>query len=131
MRQLFIMLCMLLLAAPACAASSTKPETATQPGGFEGPVSGADAETAAAALQLPADAKVLLKGNLVSRVAGEKNVFVFRDATGQLEVHITPKQFRGVTINPDMPVQLTGKIVKTENPNDKIRVRITDLQVMK
>lgn len=100
-------------------------------GGFEGPVSGADAQTTDKALTLSPDSRVLLKGHLDSRLVGEKNIYLFKDDTGQIEVHITPRQFGGNTIKPDTLIQISGKIEKPANPGDKPRIRVRELEILK
>ena len=57
-------------------------------GGFQGPTSAADADTVAKALKCWDDAPVTLTGNIVERLAGSDDQYMFRDATGQDTVDI-------------------------------------------
>lgn len=100
-------------------------------GGFEGPVSGAQAENVAAAKKLPQDGRVVLTGNIVSRVVGENNEYMFKDGTGEIQVRITPKQFRDNKVTPVTKVQIVGKIDKSANSPDSARLKATSLEVLK
>lgn len=132
MRYLLALFVAFILAAPVSAADRTSPEgeEASQMGGFEGPISGAQAETVAKALELPQDGTVMLTGNIISRVAAERNDYIFKDSTGQMTVRITPKYFKNHKITPKTRVRLVGKIDKPEDNNDKTKVKVTLLEVL-
>lgn len=125
MRLLLSLMLIVLLASPVLAARGGQQGEEQATGGFEGPVRGAQAETVEKALKLAPDSRVILKGNIVASVAGEKNVYIFKDNTGEITVAITPKQFKGNTIKPDTSIQITGKIV-ADNP-EGIKLRVSKL----
>lgn len=132
MRYLFSLILVALLSCPVMAAKNVPEATNEEPvGGFEGPVRGAQAETVEKAMKLAQDSRVVLAGNIIASIAGEKNQYIFKDATGEMTVLITPKQFRGLVINPDIKVQLSGKIEKTANAPDQARLRVSQLELIK
>lgn len=132
MRYLLSFILVALLAAPAMGAKSApQPGEEGPVGGFEGPVRGAQAETVEKALQLAHDSRVILAGNIIASVAGEKNQYIFKDATGELTIVIPPKQFKGQTINPETKVRIGGKLEKGPNIADGARVRVNQLEIVK
>lgn len=132
MRFILALILTLALAAPAMAAKS-ETETAPAQGGFEGPVRRAPAETVEKALTLAHDARVTLNGNLVESVEGERNLYIFKDASGEMPVVITPKQFSQLPnkITPAMKLSIGGKIIKDANAPDPVRLRVTRIEVVK
>lgn len=132
MRFLLALILMLGLAAPAMAAKGGT-EPAPLQGGFEGPVRRAPAETVEKALTLDHDARVTLNGNLVESVEGERNLYIFKDASGEIPVVITPKQFSQFPdkITPAMKLSIGGKIVKDATAADPVRLRVTRLEIVK
>lgn len=60
------------------------------------------------AKQMPDDAWVTLQGNIVKQIGDED--YVFQDNTGQINVEIDQKYWRGITINPTDLVQITGEV---------------------
>lgn len=133
MRFLSIFILLALLATPAYGArdKSDPGDEPAQAGGFEGPVTGAQADTVAAALKQAQDARIVLTGNITSSIAGEKNLYVFRDPTGEMLVIITPRQFKGNTITPNIRVRLSGKLEKHASDPEKARLRVRDLEIIK
>lgn len=125
--------CLLLLAFLAMPAYAARDEVAmpARTGGFEGPVSGAEAETVASALKLHQDSRVALTGNILSRVAGEQDEYIFGDATGKLPVYITEEQFKGYTVTPEVLVRLSGKLEKLAKTPDTARVKVKLLEIVK
>lgn len=92
-------------------------------GSFSGPISGAMADTVAKAKELPDDAPVILTGNIVSQVAGHRNRYVFKDATGEIPVKIGEKAFRGQNVTPGDTVRISGKVDKDWGKELKIKVK--------
>lgn len=132
MKYFITLLLLAFLAMPVVAAEKATPKAATeeQVGGFEGPVSGAQAETVEKAKKVAQDARVVLTGHIVSSVAGEKNEYIFKDATGQMSVIITPKGFKGNKVTPDTKVRIIGKVDKQASAPDAARVKVTRLEVV-
>lgn len=123
----------LFLAAPTFAAYSGP--TGADPGfkgsvtGFKGPVSGSQAQNVAEALKLEDNARVSLVGNITSKLAGSKNEYMFRDATGEIAVEIDNKVFRalGVEVTPETTVRISGKMDKDFAKNPEIEVRVLEI----
>lgn len=123
----------LFLAAPAYAAY-TGP-TGGESGfngpvtGFKGPVSGSQAQNVAEALKLSDNARVSLVGNITSKLAGSKNEYMFRDASGEIAVEIDNKVFRalGVEVTPETTVRISGKMDKDFAKNPEIEVRMLEI----
>lgn len=97
-------------------------------GGFDGPVSGAMADTVAKAVTLGDDSPVVLTGNIVSQVAGSKDKFLFKDATGEVRVEIDRKVFAGRTVTPKDTVRIMGKVDKDFGKDVKIDVKMLEIQ---
>lgn len=130
MRFFACLLLFVFLAAPAYAARD-EAAIPVKAGGFEGPVSGAEAETVASALKLHQDSRVALTGNILSRVAGEQDEYIFSDATGKIPVCITPEKFQGYTVTPEVRVRLSGKLEKLAKTPDAARVKVKLLEIVK
>lgn len=92
-------------------------------GGFQGPTAAADADTVAKALKCWDDAPVVLTGNIVERLAGSDDKYMFRDATGQVMVDIDDDLFLGRTVTPQTRVRLHGKVDKELMEPTKIDVK--------
>ena len=96
-------------------------------GGFSGPVSGAMADTVAKALTLGDDAPVVLTGNIVSQVAGKKDKFIFKDATGEVRMEIDRKVFAGQSVTPQDTVRIIGKVDKDLGKDVKIEAKSLEI----
>lgn len=114
------------LALPAQAAFDG-PGAKVAAGGFEGPVSGAMADTVAKAVTLGDDSPVVLTGNIVSQVAGSKDKFTFKDATGEVRVEIDRKVFAGRTVTPKDTVRIIGKVDKDLGKDVKIDAKALEI----
>ncbi|MBR5154429.1 MAG: NirD/YgiW/YdeI family stress tolerance protein [Alphaproteobacteria bacterium] len=77
-------------------------------GGFEGP--GITSTTVADALKLNDDAPVVLKGKIEKALGNEK--YQFNDGTGTIVVEIDDDEWKGLTVKPEMLVQISGEIDK-------------------
>ena len=129
MRYILPIILALFLAVPANAAF-IGPGAAGQPkqGGFSGPVSGAMADNVAAAKSLKDDAAVLLTGNIVSKVAGTKKKYIFKDATGEIMIEVSPKRFKGLNISPANTVRISGKV--DQDFGQELEIEVKDLEVV-
>ena len=115
-----------LLAALALPFALSAPAQAAT-GGFAGPVSGAQADTVAKALTLGDDAPVVLTGNIVSQVAGKKDKFIFKDATGEVRMEIDRKVFAGQSVTPADTVRIVGKVDKDLGKDVKIEAKSLEI----
>lgn len=129
MKYLMALFMLAFLAMPVLAADKTAEDPASK-GGFEGPVSGAKAETVDKALKLSQDDSVVLTGHIVSRQVDGKNVYLFKDKTGEIQVIITSKVFKENKISPETNVSLVGKIDKQSAGPNTPRVKVSRLDVL-
>ncbi len=127
MRYLLTLVLMAFLSAPAFAAFQG-PGT-RQSGGFNGPGSQASAVTVEKAKTLADDSIVTLTGNIVSQIQGEKDDYMFRDATGEIRVDIDHKYFNGQDVTPADTVRITGKVDNDFGKAVEIDVKL--LEVLK
>ena len=79
----------------------------TGPGGFTGPM---NVVTAEHAKTLKDDTKVTLQGTIQSHIGGEN--YIFKDASGTLEVEIDNRRWAGQTISATDRVEIFGEIDK-------------------
>jgi uncharacterized protein (TIGR00156 family) len=77
-------------------------------GGFEGP--GINTTTVQDALKMNDDTPVVLKGKIEKSLGNEK--YQFNDGTGIIVVEIDNDEWNGLTVTPDMLVQISGEIEK-------------------
>lgn len=83
--------------------------TQTQGGGFVGP--NGSSTTVESAKSLRDDAWVTLRGNIVERISDD--LYVFKDATGTINVDIDHKRWNGLTVTPQDTVEIQVKWIKT------------------
>ena len=107
---------MALCSAPVLAAqqggfSGPTTTTQSQSGGFVGP--NGSITTVASAKALRDDAWVTLRGNIVERISDD--LYVFKDATGTVNVDIDHKRWNGVTVTPQDVVEIQGEVDKDWN----------------
>ena len=79
-------------------------------GGFTGP---SMVVTVEQAKSLKDDAKVTLRGTIESHIGGEN--YIFKDATGTIEVEIDSRRWAGQTISATDRVEIFGEIDKDWN----------------
>lgn len=107
MRQLILAITFLLSSVLAVAQYTG----AGSAGGYTGPSSAA--ATVEQALNMRDDTPVILVGNIVQHLGGDK--YLFRDATGEVTVEIDHKDWRGVTVGPDDLVEIQGEVDRDWN----------------
>lgn len=130
MRKLCALLVLAALTfAPAAVFSKDQKDGMNWTGGFNGPVSGAMADTVARAKDLQDDAPVVLTGNIISQVMGKKHKFMFKDATGEILVDIDRKAFRGQEVTPQDTVRLMGKVDK--DWGEDLEIDVKRLEIVK
>ena len=88
-----------------------------------------NAATVEKAKTLADDAAVVLTGSIVSREAAQKDMYIFKDATGEIRVKIERKVFRGNTVTPENQIRITGKMDKDEGKD--IEIDVKSLEVLK
>ena len=114
-----------LAAMVAVMALCSAPVLAAQQGGFSGPTTTTQSQsggvvgpngsitTGASAKSLRDDAWVTLRGNIVERISDD--LYVFKDATGTVNVDIDHKRWNGVTVTPQDVVEIQGEVDKDWN----------------
>ncbi len=123
MRFIMTLVFVAAMAMPAYAAFSGPGAEGGKQGGFTGPVTGSQASNVAEALKLPDDARITLTGKITSKLAGSKDEYIFADGTGEIQVEISPRTFRGLDITPDTPVRISGKMDKDFASKPEIEVK--------
>ena len=106
---------MALCSAPVPAAQqggfSGPTATQSQSGGFVGP--NGSSTTVESAKSLRDDTWVTLRGNIVERISDD--LYLFKDATGTVNVDIDHKRWNGVTVTPQDVVEIQGEVDKDWN----------------
>ena len=98
-----------VLSAVALASVFAAAPAMAQTGGFTGP--GATQEGTVAQLKtLPDDAHLILNGNIVRNVQGDK--YEFKDGTGTVELEIDRKYWNGQNVKPENTVKLIVEVDK-------------------
>lgn len=138
MKYLFTLLLVLALAVPAISATQTTSQETDKTqkqkgdrapkGGFRGPISGAKADTVAKALELVNEAPVVLTGSLVSKDVAEKDIYIFKDDTGEVKVKIERKVFGGKDVTPETKIRIGGRVEKEDGKD--IVIDVKNLEIM-
>lgn len=92
-------------------ATQTQTQTQTQQGGFVD--NSVSPTTAAKAKDLKDDSWVKLRGNITERLSDDR--YVFRDASGTVNVEIEQKRWNGQNVTPQDQVEIQGKVDKDWN----------------
>lgn len=106
-----------LASAPAFAANQggfsdpTSTTTTSQAGGFVGP--NGTVTTSANAKSMRDDTWVTLRGNIIERISDD--LYIFKDASGTVNVDIDHKRWNGQTITPQDVVEIQGEVDKDWN----------------
>ena len=127
MRYLLTFVMLAVLAVPAYAAFEGPNSGGQSMGGFQGPTGGVQADTVKKAQSSWDDAPVVLTGNIVERLAGSDDKYLFKDATGQIIVDIDHEIFAGRTVTPQTKVRLSGKVDKDMMEPVKIVVKVLEI----
>jgi len=76
--------------------------------GFTGPGTTATLKTVASVNSMQDDEKITLEGYLVKKIRSEH--YIFRDASGEIEVEIDNEDFKGVKVTPETKIRLVGEV---------------------
>ncbi len=126
MRYLLTLLMLAVLAVPAYAAFEG-PTSGQNAGGFQGPTGGVQADTVKKAKSAGDNAPEVLPGQIVERMAGSDDKYLFKDATGEIIVDIDHKIFAGRTVTPQTSVRLSGKVDKDLMKPVKVDVKVLEI----
>lgn len=130
MRYLVALMFVALLAAPVMAAEQGGFQgagAAVSGGGFQGPVSGEYVDTVKEAIGSWDDTPAVLTGNIVSRVAGSDDEYIFRDKTGQMQIEIDDEVFAGRKVTPENLVRISGEVDKDIIKDGKVDVSVLEI----
>ena len=103
-RPLSIGIFIILMTASLCMAAPSSSIT----GGFTGP--GPGLNTVKQVHTMPDDAPVSIQGQIVQHLG--KDLYLFRDATGEITVEIDHDLWRGQAVNPQDTVIIHGEVEK-------------------
>jgi len=92
-------------------ATPSQTQNQTQQGGFVD--NNVSPTTAAKAKDLKDDSWVKLRGNITERLSDDR--YVFRDASGTVNVEIDQKRWNGQNVTPQDQVEIQGKVDKDWN----------------
>ena len=92
-------------------ATQTQAQNQTQQGGFVD--NSVSPTTVAKAKELKDDSWVKLRGNITERLSDDR--YVFRDASGTVNVEIEQKRWNGQNVTPQDQVEIQGKVDKDWN----------------
>lgn len=99
----------ILLASCLAFALPSNAETPFPPrGGFKDSV--AIVSTVKEAKEMNDDTYVTLRGNIEKRIKGDH--YMFRDATGTIEIEIDDDKWHGLTVGPEDVVEILGEVDK-------------------
>lgn len=127
MRYILALALALFMSSPVLAAFDG-PGAAPANGGFQGPTSGSAADTVAAVKTMRDDTRVVLTGNIVSKVAGSKDEYMFKDATGEIQTEISDKVFGGLRVTPETKVRIYGKVDK--DFGKRLEIDVKNLEIV-
>ena len=96
------------LAAVSCFAVSSNGYAKSNNGGFTGP--SVEIVTVEQAKGMSDDTFVILQGNITKNVS--KELYVFTDASGSINVEIDDDDWNGTSVGPDDLVEIRGEIDK-------------------
>lgn len=127
MRFILSLFLVAFLAAPVLAAKDAPKGEENAQGGYEGPVRSLQTETVDKLAGMPEDSTVRLLGNVIASLEGEKDIYIFKDATGEIPVVIKPGAFKKHKINDKTKVRIVGKIIKPANAPNEVHIRVSRL----
>lgn len=75
---------------------------------FVGPGAVSDLTTIKLASDAKDDAQVTLEGYIVKELKSEH--YMFKDASGEIEIEIDHKDFRGIKVTPETKIRVVGEV---------------------
>lgn len=129
MRNIAIFLFLSALAVPAWAGFQQNNVNNNGNGGFVGPGSTAGISTVAQAKSARDDSPCVLTGNIVQRMPGDNEHYLFRDSTGEILVEIDDELFMGRTVTPETQIRIYGEV--DNEVFERTKVDVKNLEVLK
>ena len=127
MKRLLVLVFAASLVIPSVAFAAFQGGSAPKAGGFQGPTTQVDITTVAKAKKSWDDARVELTGNIVERVAGSDDKYIFRDGTGEIVIDLDYEIFAGRTVTPETKVRLFGKVDKDFMEETQVDVKVMEI----
>ncbi len=87
---------------------------------FQGPGAVTKLTTVKAASAMSDDDKVTLEGFIVKQI--KDGHYLFTDSTGEIEIEIEAKDFRGLVVTPQAKIRIIGEVEKSLFSSAKIEV---------
>ena len=78
------------------------------------------------AIELADDSIVTLEGSIIKQTEHEH--YLFKDASGEVTVEISDRDFRDITVTPEDKIQIMGEVDKDWN---KTKIDVKKLKLMK
>ncbi len=79
-------------------------------------------KTVADALKASDDTPALLEGQIVKQI--DKDEFIFKDATGEIQIDVSKRAWNGQTITPQDTIQIRGKV---DNEWNKTEINVKQI----
>lgn len=79
-------------------------------------------KTVAGALKAADDTPALLEGQIVKQI--DKDEFIFKDATGEMEIDVSKRAWNGLNVTPQDTIQIRGKV---DNDWNKVQVDVKQI----
>jgi uncharacterized protein (TIGR00156 family) len=92
--------------------------------GFKGPADNKKLYSVSSVKQLSDDTDVSLEGYITKRLSNDE--YLFKDHTGEIQIEIDEKDFRGINVTPKDKIIINGEVDKEFN-SIKIDVEHIDL----
>ena len=127
MKRLLVLAFAVSLALPSAAFAAFEGASTPMAGGFQGPTTRVDITTVEKAKKSWDDARVELTGNIVQRVAGSDDKYIFRDGTGEIVIDLDYEIFAGRTVTPETKVRLFGKVDKDFMEETQVDVKVMEI----
>ena len=128
MRNIAIFLFLSALTVPAWAGFQQN-NVNTGNGGFVGPGSTAGISTVAQAKSARDDSPCVLTGNIVQRMPGDNEHYLFRDSTGEILVEIDDELFMGRTVTPETQIRIYGEV--DNEVFERTKVDVKNMEILK
>lgn len=89
---------------------------------FEGPTGKVTITQAVQVQKAHDDEACTLEGNIIEKVAGKKDKYVFQDQSGKVIVEIDDRVFASRTVTPQTKVRLYGEVDRNKSKDNSVDV---------
>lgn len=129
MRNIALFLILSAFSISAYAAFEQNPVNTNKGGfeGFEGPGAQAIITTVEQAKSARDDSKCELIGNIIEQLAGDDDLYFFKDSTGEIIIELDNDLFKGRTVTPQNQIRIYGEVENEAFEKTKIDVKKFDV----